>query len=133
MHFSLFLCLQDQSELCGSYHLLQSCFPFFVRLHGQTKLFGSCIILQSCSSVFFHLHDQPEVFVSDHLLQSYFLSNSFSSPHFKLLRVARRCFSWSSVSDDLFFSSCNFLVLSFSRPTSAFLSSVLQSLKLCLL
>ena len=33
-----------------------------------------------------------------------FLSNSFSSPCFNLLRVARRCFSWSSVSDDLFFS-----------------------------
>ena len=33
-----------------------------------------------------------------------FLSNSFSSPRFNLLRVARRCFSWSSVSDDLFFS-----------------------------
>ena len=33
-----------------------------------------------------------------------FLSNSFSSS----LRVARRCFSWSSVSDDLFFSSCSF-------------------------
>ena len=46
-----------------------------------------------------------------------FLSNSFSSPR---LRVARHCFSWSSVSGDFFFSSCNFLVillvLSFSRP-----------------
>ena len=40
-----------------------------------------------------------------------FLSNSFSSPRFNLLRVARCCFSWSSVSDDLFFSSCRFLVL----------------------
>ena len=37
-----------------------------------------------------------------------FLSNSFSSPRFNLLRVARRCFSWSSVRDDLFFSSCSF-------------------------
>ena len=49
-----------------------------------------------------------------------FLSNSFSSPHFNLLRVAGRCFSWSSVSDNLFYSSCNFLVillvLSFSCP-----------------
>ena len=49
-----------------------------------------------------------------------FLSNSFSSPLFNLLRVARRCFSWSSVSDDLLFSSCSFwvilLALSFSRP-----------------
>ena len=37
-----------------------------------------------------------------------FLSNSFSSPRFNILRVARRCFSWSSVSDDLFFSFCTF-------------------------
>ena len=66
-----------------------------------------------------------------------FLSNSLSSPCF---RVARRCFSWSSVSDDLFFPSsvfCFFLVLflalSFRVLSSAFLSSVLQSLKLCLL
>ena len=40
-----------------------------------------------------------------------FLSNTFSSPRFNLLRVARRCFLWSSVSDDLFFSSCTFFVL----------------------
>ena len=48
-----------------------------------------------------------------------FLSNSFSSPRFNLLRVARRSFSWSSVSDDLFFPSSVFflfllLALSFS-------------------
>ena len=63
-----------------------------------------------------------------------FFSNSFSSPRFNLLRVARRCFSWSSVSDDLFYSSCNFFVILLFRVlSSAFLSSVLQSLKLCLL
>ena len=49
-----------------------------------------------------------------------FLSNSLSSHRFNLLRVARRCFSWSSVSDDLLFSSYSFweilLALSFSRP-----------------
>ena len=39
----------------------------------------------------------------------WFLSNSLSSPRF--MRVARRCFLWSSVSGDLFFSSCSFLVL----------------------
>ena len=49
-----------------------------------------------------------------------FLSNSLSSPHFNLLRVARCCFSWSSVSDDLFFPSSVFffvllLALSFLR------------------
>ena len=63
-----------------------------------------------------------------------FLSNSFSSPHFNLLGVARRCFSWSSVSDNLLFSSCNFLViLSFfaSYPQPFF--PLFFSLKLCLL
>ena len=40
-----------------------------------------------------------------------FLSNSFSSLRFNLLRVARRCFSWFYVSDDLFFSSSGYLVL----------------------
>ena len=44
--------------------------------------------------------------------------NNFSSPRFNLLRVARRCFSWSSVSDDLFFSSCSFLVLLLSLSFS---------------
>ena len=43
---------------------------------------------------------------------SRFLSNSFSSPRFNLLRVARCCFSWSSVPDDLFSSSCSFYSLS---------------------
>ena len=81
-----FLSLQGQPELCGSYHLFQSCFSFFVRLHGrhepfgvatifsslallfflhplhsQPQPFGSCIILQSCSSFFFRLHGQPEL------------------------------------------------------------------------
>ena len=62
-----------------------------------------------------------------------FLSNSFSSPHFNVLRVARRCFWWSSVSEELFFSSCSFLVLllaiSFSLLSSAFLSSVSEALE----
>ena len=47
-----------------------------------------------------------------------FLSNSFSSPRFNVLRVARRCFSWSSASDYLSYSSSFFvllLVLSFSH------------------
>ena len=124
---SFFLCLQGQSELCGSYHLLQSCFSFFVRLCGQTEPFGSCIILHSCSSLFFHLHGQPEVFVN-----LSFLSNSFSSPCFNLLKVSSRCFSLS-VSDDLSFPLVIFWLYLFRVLSSAFLSSVLQSLKLCLL
>ena len=48
------------------------------------------------------------------------------------------CFSWSSVSDYLFFSSCSFFCspscsIFFCVLSSAFLSSILQSLKLCLL
>ena len=49
-----------------------------------------------------------------------FLSNSLSSPRFNLLRVARSC-------------SCGFLFSYFRLLSSAFLSSVLQPLKLRLL
>ena len=93
IHFcsSFFFCLQGQSKLCGSYHLLQFCFSFFVRLHGQlerlvhgqTELFGSCIIIQSRSSFFFCLHGQPEVFVSDHFSSLCFLSNNTSLQSFE--------------------------------------------------
>ena len=48
-----------------------------------------------------------------------FLSNSFSSPRFNLLRVIRH--------------SCGFLFSYFRVLSSAILSSVFQSLKLCLL
>ena len=65
-----------------------------------------------------------------------FLSKSFLSPRFNL-RVARRCFSWSTVSDDLYFPLIVFwsssMLYLFRILSSAFLSSVLQSLKLCLL
>ena len=103
---SFFLCLQGQPELCGIYHLLQSSFSFIVLLHGQPEQFSRSIILQFCCSIFFSLHGQPVLFASDiPSLQLIFISSLQS------LRVARRCFSWSSVSDDLFFSSCSFLVL----------------------
>ena len=153
IHFLLFFLplSPGQPELCGSYHLLQSCFSFFVRLHGQP--FGSYHLLQSCFSFFVRLHDQPEPFVaasfsslalfcssvstanlSGLLVTTFsslsFLSNSFSSP-FNLLGVARHCFSWSSVSDDFSFW-LSFLLYLFCVLSSAFLSSVLH-LKLCLL
>ena len=65
-------------------------------------------------------------------------SNYFSSPRFNLLGVARRCFWWSSVFDDLFFSCCTFFLFSillyhFCVLSSAILPSVLQSLKIFLL
>ena len=76
--------------------------------------FSSLVLLSSSVST-------PKLFASDHLPQPLrFLFNSLSSPCFNLLRVAR------AVSHGFLFS--HFRVLS-----SAFLSSVLQSLKLCLL
>ena len=58
--FLYFVCLQGQTELCGSYNLLQSCFSFFVHLHRQPQPFGSCTIFQSCSSFIIRFHGQPE-------------------------------------------------------------------------
>ena len=49
------------------------------------------------------------------LLATTFSSLRSTSPHFNLLRVARRCFSLSSVSGDLFFPSVLLPALSFSR------------------
>ena len=76
----------------------------------------SCLLITTCSSL-------------------RFLSNSFSSPRFNLWRVARRCFSWSSVCDDLSFPLVVFLVLllalSFSRlilSLSLLCSSVYEAL-----
>ena len=59
------------------------------------------------------------------------LSNSFSSHRFNLLRVTWRCFSWSSVCDDFFFSSCIFFCsicsiffASYPQPFSPLFSSL---------
>ena len=159
IHFcsSFFFCLQGQSELCGSYHLLQSCFSFFVRLHGQLEhlvatIFFSLAFVSSSSFYMAKLNRLVAASFSSLALLSSSVSTAnlryvlvTTSPvfvfspttlHFNLLRVARHCFSWSSVSDDHFFSSCNLVILvdlSFSLLSSAFFSSVLQSLKLCLL
>ena len=111
-------CLQGQPELCGSYHLLQSCFSFF-RLHGQP----SCLVAASFSSLALLSSSVSTANLSCLLATTFsslsLLSNSFSSPRFNFLRMASRSFSWSSVSDDLFFSSCSFwvllLALSFAR------------------
>ena len=51
-------------------------------------------------------------------------STSFSSPRFNILSMARRCFLWSSVSDDLFFPSsvffgspsCSIFFASYPQP-----------------
>ena len=107
-------------------------FLFSSRLHGQPEPFGSCIIALLSSSV---STANLGCLLATTFFSLSFLTNSFSSPHFNLLGVARRCFSWSSVSDDLFFSSCNILVillaLSFLRPIlnlSILCSSVSEAL-----
>ena len=129
---SFFLCLQGQPELCGSYHLLQSCLFFFVHPNLSRLVaasFSSRALLSSSAS----MANLSCLLVTTFSSLS-FLSNSFSSPHFKLLRVASHCFSWSSVSDDhlLFFGSLSHSIFFVSYPQPLF-SSVLQSLKLCLL
>ena len=131
LFFYLFLCLQGQPELCGSYHHLQSCFTFILCLHGQPEPFGSCIVsslaLLSSSVSMANLG----CLLATTFSRLSFLSNSFSSPRFDLLRVARCCFLWSSVSDVLFFSSCIFFVLHlalFNRPDEGRIKNSKQKL-----
>ena len=109
---------------------------FFVRLHGQTEPIGSCIILQSCSSFFFRFHGQPGVFASNHLLLV------FSPTHFHHLAsilwewpgtVSRGLLFLTTFSFPLVIFWLSFLLYLFRVLSSAFLSSVLQSLKLSLL
>ena len=153
---SFFLCLQGQAELCGnsifsSLAFLSSSISMYNLIRLVATIINSLAFLSlsvsmanlshlvaasfcSLAPFFFCLHGQRELFARTTLK---FLSNSLSSPRFNLLRVARRCFSWSSVSDDLFLPSCvflfSFLLYLFRVLSSAFLSSVHQSLKLCLL
>ena len=53
-----------------------------------------------------------------------YISYNFTSPLFNLLKVGRCCFSWSSVSDDLFFTSYNFLVLLLALSFSCLILSL---------
>ena len=131
---TFFLYLQGQHELCGSYHLLQFCFlsssiSMANLRHLVTASFSSLALFSSVFTV------NPSCLLATTFSSFSILSNSFSSPRFNLLRVARCCFSWSSVSDDLFFSSCSYLVLllalSFSRlilSLSVLCSSVSEAL-----
>ena len=110
-----------ETEPFGSYHLLQSCF-----LSSSVSMANlSRLVAASFSSLALLSYSVSTANLSCLLATTFSclrcLSISFSSPHLNLLRVARRCFSWSSVSDDLLFSSCSFffvllLALSFSRP-----------------
>ena len=125
IHFgsSYFFCLQGQSELCGSYHLLQSCFSFFICLHGQLERSVATIFFSPASlssSVYMaKLSRLVAVSFSSLALLSSSVSTanlrcllvttfpvfvfSLTTLRFNLLKVARHCFSWSSVSDDHLF------------------------------
>ena len=81
---SFFLCLQGQPDLCGN--LFQSCF------------LSSSVSMANLSSL-----------VCPSFSSFAVLSSSLYTANQSCL--ARRCFSWSSVSDDLFFYFCSFLVL----------------------
>ena len=117
---SFILCFQGQPELCGSYHLHQSCFSFSVSITNLSRLvaasFSSLALLSSSVSMA-NLSCLLETTFSSLRL----LSNSLSSPRFHLLRVGRRCYSWFSV---FLFSrlilSISFLALSFSFLSERF-------------
>ena len=106
---SVFLSLQGQPDLCGSYHLLQSCF-----LSSSVSMANLSRLVDALFSSFALLSSSVSMANLNSLLATTFsslrfLSNSFSSPRFNLLRVAKRCFSWSSVSDDFSFPLVIFL------------------------
>ena len=90
--------LHGQLEQFGSYHLLQTCFSFFVRLLSRL------VAVSSLS----------------------FLSNSFSSPLYNLLRMAKHCFLWSSASFSHLILSLSFLCSSVSEALFALSFSFLS-------
>ena len=138
LEFFFFLKIQSQSKLNPN-QIQIKCNPFFALLSSSVSranlscvvatIFSSlaflslsismanlsCLVAASFSSLALLSSFVTMAYLSCLLATNFsslnFLSNSFSSPCFNLLRVARRCFSWSSVSDDLLYSSCSFLVL----------------------
>ena len=117
---SFFLCLQGQPELCGA--TIFSSLAFLSLSVSMAKL--SCLVAASFSSLTLLSSSVSTANITTTLFSLSFLSNSFSSQRFNLLSVARRCFSWSSCSDDLSFPLVVFLVLllalSFSRLILSF-------------
>ena len=107
---------QGKNELCGSYHLLSSSISMANLSSLVAASFSNLALLSSSIST-----ANLSCLLATTFSSLSFLSNSFSSPHFNLLRVARCCFSWSSVSDDLFFS--------FGSPScSIFFASVIDTI-----
>ena len=102
--FSSLAFLSLSVSMASLSHLVTTSFSSFARLSCSVSTANlSCLLVTTYSSL-------------------RFLSNSFSSPRFNLFSVARRCFSWSSVCDDLFFSSCRF----FGSSCSIFFASYPQ-------
>ena len=103
--------IRSNMSCAGSYHL--SSLAFLSSSISMANL--SCLVAASFSSLALLSSSVSMANLSCLLTTTFssliFLSNSLSSPRFNILRVARRCFLWFS----------------------AFLSSILQSLKLCLL
>ena len=132
---SFFLCLQGQPELCGC--TIFSSLAFLSTSVSMANL--SCLLATTFSGLALLSSSFSTANLRCLLVTTFSsLPNSFSSPRFNLLRVARRYFPWSSVSDDFFSFPLvvfwfSFLLYLFRVLSSAFLSTVLQSLKLCLL
>ena len=128
---SLFLCFQGKPEVCGSYHLFRSCSSFLsISMANLSRLvaasFSSLALLSSSVST-----ANLSCLLATTFSSLRFLSNSFSSPRFNHLRVARRCFSRSSVSDDrsVFFCSpsCSIFFVSYPQPFFPLFFSLLSS------
>ena len=108
---SLKLKLQSQSKLNPN-HIRIISNPFFAFLSSSVSMVNrSRLVATIFSSLALLSSSVSTANLATTFFSLSFLSNSLSSHRFNLLRVARRCFSWSSVSDDLFFSSCSFWVI----------------------
>ena len=125
---SFFLCLQGQPELCGSYHLLQSCFSFFVdsmdKLSRSVATIFSSLAFPSSSVSMANLSRLVAVSSLSFLSNSFFITSfqSFESGLVLFLVVFRfllalsfsrlifsLSFPTSSVSDALLALSFSFL------------------------
>ena len=98
---SSFLCLQGQFELCGTSPVL-----LFLSI-SMANL--SHLVAASFSSLAL-------------------LSSSVSTANRVSFESTRRCFSWSSVSDNHFFSSCPIFFASYPQPFCSSVSEVLLAL-----
>ena len=99
---------QGQHELCGSYHLLQSCF-----LCSSVSMSNLSRLVPASFSNLALLSSSVSTANLSCLLVTTFSSLGLTPTHcrytrFNIFKVARCCLLWFSVSDDLFFPSCVF-------------------------